>query len=615
MKLQTQFSLAFLPILLLSGLGATHLAGRAVHSAILEEVASRGRAHLDGIAGSTVAGLETGDETQLLPILTASLEKEGAVYVMALNDQGRIIAHTNVVETGKMYPEVAGQEIARSGGTSYRETMLSGQKILEVAKPVWSHSYGAGTTTEELLLGVAAKSPRKNRVGTLRIGYPLEQAMLTEAKISRRLALLLLCSSGLLLGSALLLMGNVLLPVGRLIKATEAIGGGVYGATIPIPSASELAALARSFNRMSDALSQTTVSKDFLDSILKNVLDPLIVLEPTGEIRMINRAALETLGYAMGELLGLPAARLCDSADTLLKEMHEGHEAIKDRELQFITKTGLAIDVLFSGASFQDKDGGLVGFIIVAKDIRERKKLERDMRQSEKLSAVGRLASGVAHEINNPLGVILGFAEGALVDMKPEDPLQLPLKSIEREAIRCKNLVQDLLTFSRVSKSGREPIDINKAIDGAFSLILAQARLGRIKVVKELAPGLPHILGNVNQIQQVIINLANNALDAMHEQGTLTVKTSHFVEGHRSWVSFSIADTGSGIPKEILPRIFEPFFTTKGVGQGTGLGLGLVHEIVQKHSGTITVETRPGFTEFLVKFPAPETEGSATRAR
>ena len=204
------------------------------------------------------------------------------------------------------------------------------------------------------------------------------------------------------------------------------------------------------------------------------------------------------------------------------------------------------------------------------------------------------------------MGVILGFAEGILFDVKPGDPLEDPLRQIERETIRCRNLVQDLLTFSRVSRSEREPMDLNQTVETALSLIQAQARLHRISLVKSLAADLPPVLGTANQIQQVVINLANNALDAMSDQGTLTVRTSLLQEGGRSWVALAVSDTGSGIPADVLPRIFEPFFTTKPVGKGTGLGLGLVHEIVQKHSGMIQVESRPGHTEFLVKFPAPD---------
>lgn len=223
--------------------------------------------------------------------------------------------------------------------------------------------------------------------------------------------------------------------------------------------------------------------------------------------------------------------------------------------------------------------------------------------QSEKLSAVGQLAGGVAHEINNPLGVIMGFAESALGCVGKGDPLEMPLQSIQREAMRCKNLVQDLLTFSRVSRVELEQIDLNEAIESTLSLFRGQAKMGQFEIRKELALHLPRVLGNPNQIQQIVVNLANNAFDAMGRQGTLAVKTSLLSDNDRTWICLAVSDTGSGIPPEAMPRIFEPFFTTKPVGKGTGLGLGLVHEIIQKHSGTIDVQSRPGFTEFCIKFP------------
>jgi signal transduction histidine kinase len=230
------------------------------------------------------------------------------------------------------------------------------------------------------------------------------------------------------------------------------------------------------------------------------------------------------------------------------------------------------------------------------------------------MSAVGQLAAGVAHEINNPLGVILGFAEISVRQIKEDDPLAFPLKSIEREAVRCKNLVQDLLTFSRVSKLEREPMDLNKTVQVALSLVTAHAKMTQVTVKTDLAPNLPHFLGNLSQVQQIIINIANNAIDAMGEVGVLTIKTELINEGPLSWIGLRMMDSGPGIPDHLVSKIFEPFFTTKPVGKGTGLGLSLVHEIVKKHSGIIDVTSQPGHTEFFVKFPV-RTADTATAGR
>ena len=237
-------------------------------------------------------------------------------------------------------------------------------------------------------------------------------------------------------------------------------------------------------------------------------------------------------------------------------------------------------------------------------EIVERKKLEGLIVQSEKMAAIGQLAGGVAHEINNPLGVILGFAQNIARRIKEGDPLELPIKSIEREAVRCKNLVHDLLTFSRVEKGQKEEIKLNETIDAALSLVLAQGRVKQVSLEKTLQPDLPKILGNSTQIQQIIINLSNNAMDAMPGGGKLMIRTKAVDFEGKPAVRIEVQDTGCGIPQNIHKKVFEPFFTTKEIGKGTGLGLSLVYEIVQKHSGSITFQSseKQG-TLFLVDLP------------
>ncbi len=240
----------------------------------------------------------------------------------------------------------------------------------------------------------------------------------------------------------------------------------------------------------------------------------------------------------------------------------------------------------------------------LVKEIEERKRLETMVLQSEKMAAVGQLAGGVAHEINNPLGVMLGFAQSLVRRISPGDPMEMPLKSIEREAVRCKNLVQDLLTFSRMNRTDKEPIDLNETIEGSLSLILAQARVKNATLVKEFSSDLPRVSANKNQIQQVIVNLCNNAMDAMPDGGKLFIRTRKAQWQGKAAIEIQIEDTGSGIPKEIQSKIFEPFFTTKAVGKGTGLGLSLVYEIIQKHEGQIKVDSEVGQgTVFSVILP------------
>lgn len=245
-----------------------------------------------------------------------------------------------------------------------------------------------------------------------------------------------------------------------------------------------------------------------------------------------------------------------------------------------------------------------VGRDALAKEMTERKRLEKVILQSEKMAAVGQLAGGVAHEINNPLGVILGFAQNLCKRMPPGDPLEMPLKSIEREAIRCKNLVQDLLTFSRAGKTEREPIDVKDAIDSALSLVLAYSKVKNVELIKDFTVDLPKVMGSRNQLQQIIVNLSNNAMDAMPEGGQLRIRTLNAQLEGKDYIEIRVSDTGKGIPPEIRSKVFDPFFTTKDVGKGTGLGLSLVFEIVQKHEGMILLESEVGKgTTFKVFLP------------
>jgi PAS domain S-box-containing protein len=604
MKLRTQFSLAFIPLLILSGVGLTQLARHSVHRIVLDDAADRGKERLEQLAVNGASALEKNSEQDLLPLLTNAMARLGAVYVLALDPDGKVVADTNVLEKDKRYSDAITQRALRSSESQIAETRLPSGPALDISWPVWQHAEAAGSSGEDFILSAGQQPSQRKRVGTLRIGLPLAHALEIEKKIVRNLAVLLAAVDALLLGLAVLLLLNVLRPVAKLVRVTEDVAQGRYAEKVPVPSAQELATLARSFNRMIEALAQTTVSKDFLDTILSNMLDPLVVLNADATIRMVNRAALEFLGYETNELAGQPASVLFGEADAILATVREKNR-VADQEMEWKSKKGSTIPILFSGSVLTYQDGTLQGWVLVAKDMRERKKLEREMVQAEKLSAVGRLASGVAHEVNNPLGVILGYAQALLWDIKPGDPAEVALKAIERESMRCKHLVQELLNFARVSKTEREPMAINVAVESALSLVTAQARLSKSKVIKELAADLPHILGNPNQVQQVVINLANNALDAMKEiQGTLTIKTASVVDGTQAWVVLTVADTGPGIPADVLPRIFEPFFTTKPAGQGTGMGLGLVSEIIQKHSGTIDVRSQPGCTEFEIKFPA-----------
>lgn len=223
------------------------------------------------------------------------------------------------------------------------------------------------------------------------------------------------------------------------------------------------------------------------------------------------------------------------------------------------------------------------------------------MAQSEKLASVGRLAAGVAHGINNPLGGILSLAMLALEDIEPDHPLRTDLDMIVKQTLRCREIVKGLLDFSRQSETRATHTDVNAVINSTLALLERQAIFHNIRTERALEDDLPPVLIDPGQLQEVIINLILNAVDAMEENGDLTVETrTHAAAGE---VIIRVGDNGKGIPPDALPFIFEPFFTTKKVGHGTGLGLAIVHGVVTRAGGRVEVTSHPEATTFTVRLP------------
>ena len=229
-------------------------------------------------------------------------------------------------------------------------------------------------------------------------------------------------------------------------------------------------------------------------------------------------------------------------------------------------------------------------------------KTQQELLHKEKLAAMGQLAAGVAHEINNPLGTILLFSEAMLKESPDGDPGRDDLKMIISETTRCKNIVADLLNFSRQQEVLAQETDVSTLLEQVIEQVCHQPSFEKVEIVRQFSPDLPTIQADSPQLQQVFINLLNNGAEAMEEGGTITIITRP-VNGH--WIQIQVSDTGCGIPEENLGKLFTPFFTTKPPGEGTGLGLSIVYGIVKMHRGQITVQSRVGRgTTFTVTLPA-----------
>jgi two-component system, NtrC family, sensor kinase len=257
------------------------------------------------------------------------------------------------------------------------------------------------------------------------------------------------------------------------------------------------------------------------------------------------------------------------------------------------------------------EDPGAPTSVLVLDDHTERRRLQDQLIQAEKMSAVGQLISGVAHELNNPLASVLGFADYLIENGEIPPPLAEPLKVIQQEAQRAAGIVKNLLTFGRRQDQERRPLAISHVIERTAALLKNQLIQKRVDLVVQVADGLPEVHGSPNQLQQVFVNLINNAAQAIAgtgQPGTVTVRARPWLDG----VAIDVADTGPGVPAALAERVFEPFFSTKREGEGTGLGLSICQGLVKEHGGRLSLQpTRGAGATFTVELPAAR--GTATR--
>ncbi len=280
-------------------------------------------------------------------------------------------------------------------------------------------------------------------------------------------------------------------------------------------------------------------------------------------------------------------------------------EQVKQRgqyetDLELKRKDGECFPVTLTVSQFIDALGQRIGYIFMAKDITERKKLEYQIFQTEKLAAIGQLAAGMAHEVNNPLFVISGRLEMILAEKRLSAKLKEELNIINTQADRIRKLIDRFLKFSRKTTPKLEELDINEVIESVLPfLTYHKLPAAKVDIEKRLNVDLPPIKGDLNQLQEVFVNLLINAYQAMPEGGTITIKTSNFMN---SFAQIIISDTGRGIAQEDLKNIFMPFFSTKR--DGTGLGLSICYNIIKSHNGFIDIETKVNKgTTFIIKLP------------
>jgi len=346
--------------------------------------------------------------------------------------------------------------------------------------------------------------------------------------------------------------------------------------------------------------------KAYTDNIIESINVAVLALDNEGRITSCNRAFEELYDATRLQIVGSGIEEIFprDILTSIQRIAGTDSWDIKSSgnmsKLYMENKRGKRLFVNLSFIPLQESEAGKAGCLIVLDDITEKADLEAQLLQAEKLSSIGLLAAGIAHEINTPIAGISSYTQMLLKDLPESDKRKEVLEKIENQTFRAAEIVAGLLNFSRMSDSKFKDLDINQLLHESLILLKHQLQGNHIKVESKFDPSLPKIYGNSGKLQQVFINLFLNARDAMPSGGDLTIETGMY----ESMVTIDILDTGTGISEEDQKRIFDPFFTTKTVGEGTGLGLSVSYGIIQEHGGRILVDSRTGKgTHFKLKLP------------
>ncbi len=349
--------------------------------------------------------------------------------------------------------------------------------------------------------------------------------------------------------------------------------------------------------------------EEFIRNVVESLRDGVVVLDLEGRVVGWNRALETRYGIKAEEVLG---RGFLDLFPNLKREGLSGPvERVLRGEIDEFTLEAVEHETLRKGRVLLNIKGSLLrenavpsGAVLLVEDITERVALERAARQSEKLAALGTLSAGLAHELNNPIGIISSRIEVMLMEAESQnlpEEVRADLNVLHRNAQRVARIAQSLLSFARQSPGARAPVDVNRVVEETLLLVDQQMSKEGIRVSTRLEPALPPLLGDANALQQVVLNLLTNAREAMMDGGEIRIETG-IAPGRPGSIRLVVTDTGPGIPPDLLPKIFDPFYTTKA--EGTGLGLSVSYGIVREHQGTVDVQSEPGKgTTFILTFP------------
>jgi PAS domain S-box-containing protein len=358
---------------------------------------------------------------------------------------------------------------------------------------------------------------------------------------------------------------------------------------------------AQLYNSLEQKALEIARLKDFSENIVESLNVGVLAVDLGGLVESWNTRMEQLFGVSRQDAVGRQLRALLPEELASEIAARRDEEQITGIYKQRLHHQGKLLTLNVSITPLVSKSGERIGRLLLFDDVTQRERMEEQMTQTEKLTSLGLLAAGVAHEVNTPLAVISNYIQMLAKQMPEGDPRQGIIEKIVKQTFRASEIVNNLLNFSRTSATEVADIDVNRVVEETLSLVAHPLKTSQIQVVKQLGGALPAVRGSANKLQQVFLNLFLNARDAMPGGGMLEVRTA----SHNGSVEVEIVDTGAGIPREDIHRIFDPFFTTKAIGRGTGLGLSVSYGIIKEHSGKIDVRSTPGKgTSFHVEFPA-----------
>jgi len=456
-------------------------------------------------------------------------DNRGIEYVVLQDEMGIISASRGVTQMPKIAYDPFIQDVLREGRVNSRIIEHDGKEIAEVVSPFAVGDVG---------------------YGVLRIGLSMEGVKALESKVRFRIAL-----------TAVFIL---------------VVGLGIFAF---VSLAQSYSLLRESYRRISS----------YTQDVLENMADAVVVVDRSHRITVFNRSAERIFGYGADDVLGEDCRERLPEIASVAEEVFGSAGRATGLEMELNRRDGSKLNLSISVSALLDRNGNVEGAIAVIQDLTERKRIEEELRRGERLTAMGELASGMAHEIRNPLNAISVIIQRLEREFEPsegrEEYLQLA-RTVRSEVSRMNGIVEQFLKLARPPKLHIRETDIGDLLEDVASLIEPEAARKGVSLEREF--GSVRASVDVDQMKQAVMNLLRNALDATGRGDRITVRSGRS-DGD---VIIEVSDTGEGIPEENLPRIFDIYFTTKSTG--TGLGLSLAHRIVSEHGGRIEVESEPG---------------------